>query len=73
MTVSIGAAQTLLQNEVRLLSSMYPMVLDAPGDAKPVPLVPVGVNCRIHFYGSENAQESESIHRCSSCNRAGGR
>lgn len=52
---------------------MYAMVLDAPGDAKAVPLVPFGVNCRIHFCGSDYAQEAESILRCSSCNCAGGR
>ena len=52
---------------------MYPLVLDAPGDSKAVPLGPVGVNYRIHFYGSDNAQETESIHRCSSYNCAGGR
>lgn len=73
MTASIGAAQTSLQNGVRRLSSMYPLVLDAPGDSKAVPLGPVGVNYRIHFYGSDNAQETESIHRCSSYNCAGGR
>lgn len=35
--------------------------------------VTVGVDYQIHFYGSDNTQETEFIHRCSSCNCAGGR